>query len=104
MWDLKGEVSTTIVLRGLGRRGIAQAWRLVGASPHLRTPGRDYVAGRIAHEPIDQPLMLMELLGRRQPSPPPGHRPAGSWGKEGRSDPDRPHLRAAGAHRNASPA
>ena len=30
---------------------------------------RDYIAKRMRMSPIDQPLMLMELLGRRSPPP-----------------------------------
>ncbi len=30
---------------------------------------RDYVSRRMRMSPIDQPLMLMELLGRRSPVP-----------------------------------
>jgi hypothetical protein len=30
---------------------------------------RDYIAQRMRMSPIDQPLMLMELLGRRSPAP-----------------------------------
>jgi hypothetical protein len=30
---------------------------------------REYIAKRMRMSPIDQPLMLMELLGRRSPAP-----------------------------------
>ena len=30
---------------------------------------REYIAERMRMSPIDQPLMLMELLGRRRPAP-----------------------------------
>ncbi len=30
---------------------------------------REYIAERMRMSPIDQPLMLMELLGRRSPAP-----------------------------------
>ncbi|WP_225875876.1 hypothetical protein [Cyanobium sp. NS01] len=30
---------------------------------------RDYIAERMHMSPIDQPLMLLELLGRRSPAP-----------------------------------
>jgi hypothetical protein len=30
---------------------------------------RDYIAQGMRMSPIDQPLMLMELLGRRSPAP-----------------------------------
>jgi hypothetical protein len=46
----------------------------------------EYIARRMRMSHIDQPLMLMELLGhgfaRQQPAPPPRRTlPAGSWGK-----------------------
>ncbi|TWB89786.1 hypothetical protein FB106_112106 [Synechococcus sp. Ace-Pa] len=39
-----------------------------GFSPTYERLG-DYLAGRMRMSPIDQPLMLMELLGRRSPAP-----------------------------------
>jgi hypothetical protein len=30
---------------------------------------REFIAERMRRRPIDQPLMLMELLGRRSPAP-----------------------------------
>jgi hypothetical protein len=47
---------------------------------------RHSIAKRMRLSHIDQPLMLMELLGhgfaRQQPAPPPRRtQPAGSWGK-----------------------
>jgi hypothetical protein len=61
-------------------------------SPHAPNPSstyerlRDTIAKRMRMSHIDQPLMLMELLGhgfaRQQPAPPPRRtQPAGSWGK-----------------------
>jgi hypothetical protein len=47
---------------------------------------RDYIARRMRMSHVDQPLMLMELLGhglaRQQPAQPPRRTlPGGSWGK-----------------------
>ncbi len=45
---------------------------------------RDYVTRRIRMSTIDQPLMLMELLGRHSPAtaqPQPRTSPGESWGK-----------------------
>jgi hypothetical protein len=47
---------------------------------------RAYMAERMRMSPIDQPLMLMELLdhgfARQQPAPPPRRTlPGGSWGR-----------------------
>jgi len=46
----------------------------------------EFIAERMRMSPIDQPLMLMELLGhrfaRQQPARPPRRTlPGGSWGK-----------------------
>jgi len=47
---------------------------------------RETIAKRMRMSHVDQPLMLMELLGhgfaRQQPAPPPRRTlPGGSWGK-----------------------